>query len=268
MTSLGLSDGSDYTLDAGLFNVPWAWLDDESVIEEAWRLAAACGGRFSADPDGMFRYENAAHWLTSPHDTSQETLDKGDFNKLGRRGSQSRELYKAVTVGGGRPASILAEDVIWQSDEVVQVPANSTKSITARLRQPAYSVRSIDYTATDGGTDDLDSNVSIAATYYAQRVDMDITNSHASKAAFLVNLSMTGNTVHGGPSVEETCESSDNYWDDREGRTRQVRGNVYVQTRSQAARCQVFCATFMTRTECSSGIAAYQGSLAAGWVIG
>jgi hypothetical protein len=41
----GLTSG-DYELDDGLCTIPWAWLNDESPIEQGWDLAAACGGRF------------------------------------------------------------------------------------------------------------------------------------------------------------------------------------------------------------------------------
>ncbi|MCA9835234.1 MAG: hypothetical protein KC435_14885, partial [Thermomicrobiales bacterium] len=64
----GLTDGQ-YTIDPGLFRIPYAWLDDESLVEECWLLAAACGGRFYGDANGDLVYENATHWLKTPHTT-------------------------------------------------------------------------------------------------------------------------------------------------------------------------------------------------------
>src|SRR5690606_15123858 len=64
LSRAGVSAG-DMTLDPGLFRVPFAWLDDESGVEEAWNMAAACGGRLYCDADGEWRYENLAHWETA-----------------------------------------------------------------------------------------------------------------------------------------------------------------------------------------------------------
>ena len=47
LQTIGVPVG-DISRDAGLFVVPWAWIDDESGIEECWRIAAACGGRHIA----------------------------------------------------------------------------------------------------------------------------------------------------------------------------------------------------------------------------
>jgi hypothetical protein len=48
LSNAGYSTPTDYVLDAGLFVIPWAWLDDESPIEEIWRRRAA--GAFTATP--------------------------------------------------------------------------------------------------------------------------------------------------------------------------------------------------------------------------
>ena len=70
-------------LDDGLFNIPWAWLENESIVEELWKLAAACGGRFYGDAYGQLLYENATHWLKAPHTTSQQSYTRGSgFNSL------------------------------------------------------------------------------------------------------------------------------------------------------------------------------------------
>ena len=69
MSDAGYSMNASY-VDTGMFTVPFAWMDDESTIEECWALAAACGGRFYYDVrNDEFVYENAGHWLKSPHTT-------------------------------------------------------------------------------------------------------------------------------------------------------------------------------------------------------
>lgn len=236
LTAAGIS-GSDYTLDPGLFVIPWAWLDDESPIEDIWKMAAACGGRFYCDPDGQFRYENMVHWLMSPHDTSQETLIKSSYGQMDGPIYDDRELYSGVTVIAS-PRDLLQTGTLWESDRTVVVPADTTQTIVAKLRQPAYAIDAVNYTAVSGGGQDMSGSVSITTTEYAQRVELEITNSHATYAVELVALSLTGISVSGGPSIEETLTSSKTFWSSftssRPGRTRLVRGNEYVQTQAQA----------------------------------
>lgn len=242
LDAAGLSS-SDYTLDPGLFVIPWAWLDDESPIEDIWQLAAACGGRFYCDPDGEFRYENMTHWLMSPHDTSQETLTASGYGQMEGPIYDDRELYSGVTVIAS-PREQLARGTMWASDQTEVVPANTTKTIVAKLRQPAYEIDTVNFTAVSSGGRNMAGDISIATTRYAQRVEMEITNSHATYAAELVALSLTGVAVSGGPSVEEAKTSSKTFWTsfttDRPGRTRLVRGNQYIQTQAQAAALAEF----------------------------
>lgn len=233
----GLPSGS-YVLDPGMFAIPWAWLDDESPIEDCWMLAGACGGRFYCDPDGIFRYENMWHWLTSPHTTSQETLDVSSYGRMDGLVYDDRELYSAVTVEYA-PRDVLATSALWEADSTVVVPANTTKTIVARLRQPAYRISSVNYTPVTSGGINLTSDVTIGLTRYAQRVELAITNNNPTYAAEIVALSLIGNTVSGAPSGEVNFKSTAPFWanyvNTRPGRTKLVRGNPYVQTEAQAA---------------------------------
>lgn len=238
----GLS-ASDYTVDPGLFVIPWAWQDDESPIEDVWMLAAACGGRFYVDPDGEFRYENMTHWLQSPHNFAVEGLDKSGYGQMDGPAYDDRELYSGVTVIAS-PREVLESGELWAADATVVIPANSSKTITAKLRQPAYTVESATFTAVTGGGLSMDSSISIVMTKFAQRVVLTITNAHATYAAELVALTITGIPISGGPSVEESKTSVHAFWtsfaSERPGRVRLLRGNPYVQSEGQAAALAEF----------------------------
>ena len=54
---------------AGLFVVPWAWLDDER--HRGVLAAGRRGGRLYCDPDGDFR-ENLAHWQVAARSTTTQ----------------------------------------------------------------------------------------------------------------------------------------------------------------------------------------------------
>lgn len=238
----GLSSG-DYTLDGGMFVIPWAWLEDESPIEEIWQLAAACGGRFYCDPDGEFRYENMTHWLLSPHDSSQETLDKSGYGQMDGPTYDDRELFSGVTVVAS-PRDTLETTTLWAADGIEVIAADSTRTITAKLRQPAYSIDSVSYTAVTGGGSSMDAYLTIVRTDYAQRVILEVTNSHPDYAIELIDLILTGIPVSGGPSIEESKTSSIDFWadfaGDRPGRTKLLRGNIWVQSSPQAATLAEF----------------------------
>jgi hypothetical protein len=244
LSAAGYSAGTDYELDAGLFVIPWAWLDDESPVEEIWRMAAACGGRFYTDPDGVMRYENMAHWLGSPHDTVQETFEPGTeiYYESIQPYYNDAELFNAVTVEISE-RDLGVSGAIWQADRVVVVPAGATKTITARLRQPVYtSGGAVGYafTAVTGGGSNIDADITVTLTSYAQRVSIEIENGNATYAANLVSLQLTGTPVDGRPSSEESAASVDAFWSSRQGRTRAVTGNVFIQTHSQAATLAAF----------------------------
>ena len=230
--------GKSATCDDGVFVLPYAWMDDESVLEEIWQIAAATGGRFYADPDGTFRYEDMTHWLKSPHTTSQETFTRADFAELQPIYSDS-ELYNSVTVEASA-RYMGAADVLWEPDEPVVVPPSSTKAVTARFRQPAWTASAPTWkAATQGGVDKTASvTVSVTASY-VQRMELSIVNA-ATEAVYMHPFNISGVALTGGPTQEETRTSaangSNNSWWTSRGTTRSkaIRGNAYIQTRAQA----------------------------------
>jgi len=232
LSAAGLSSPTHYILDDGLFVLPWGGLDDESPLEEMWSLAAACGGRVYTGPDGVIRYENAQHWLTAPHDTSQATFTPSDYERI-EPFFDDAELYSGVTVETSE-RGFAPRGVLWEADAVETVRANSTKTITAKLRQPAYTIDAVNFTAVSGGGSNLDANVSVVATEYAQRVELVFTNSHPTLDVNLVALTLVGVAVDGRPSQEETFTSSAAYWSNRQGRTKSLRQNAYGQTTAQS----------------------------------
>jgi len=233
-----------YTCDAGVFNVQYAWLDDESILDEIWNMASACGGRFYADPDGQLRYEDITHWLKSPHTTSQETLSRDDYAGLAVNYADS-DLYNVVTVETS-PRFIDAPDKLWTPDEVVSVAPSSTKKITARLRSAAYSIDAPDFKAATGGGWDITSDVTVSPTLYVQRVELSITNANTTQTAYVSPFQLTGRALNGGPTQEESRNSADNgsnsaWWTAVRGtRTKAIRGNAYIQTRAMAGSLALF----------------------------
>lgn len=220
--------GGDQEIDAGLVTIPWAWLDDESIIEDIWALAGAAGGRFYVDCEGIFRYENAQHWLFSPHTVSQQTYGRGDYRRL-LAAYDDADLYSDVTVevSGRRIEGI---DSLWTPEEDQVIPAGETKTITAQFRYPAYSIDDVKFAPQSAGGINLDADVTLSdATYYAQRAELEFTNA-GTYAAYLLNFSVTGRPITGGPRQEEKAEQADSFWTNRAQRNRRISSNIYVQT--------------------------------------
>jgi hypothetical protein len=246
LTDAGMVDGTDFvsqahanpskTLARGMFAIPWAWLDDESPLDEIWRLAAACGGRFYCNHAGKFVYENMHTWLTDPYTTVKKTFGLDDYSEFVPY-YNDRELYNRVTVEVA-PRVELMTNVLWEPDETIVVPANSTKRIVARLRQPAFRIDAIGYIATHAGRRVATSALTVNMTQYAQRVVMDFTNASTTFAVEVVDFQLVGVSINGGPTQEEIAESSHAFWTSyptiRPGRTRALRGNVYIQSAPQA----------------------------------
>jgi hypothetical protein len=214
-------------------------MDDESVLEEIWQIASACGGRFYADPDGTLRYEDMTHWLKSPHNTSQETLTRADFAGLEPVYGDA-DLYSSVTVEASA-RDVGASDVLWEPDEQVVVPPNSSKSITARLTQAAYSIDAPFWKAATAGGNDITASVTVTVTANnVQRVELTVANAHTTEAAYMHPFSISGRALTGGPAQEETRTSAANggnsaWWTSRgTTRSKAIRGNAYVQTRAHA----------------------------------
>jgi hypothetical protein len=238
LDNAGVAAG-DMTLDGGLIAVPWAWLDDESPVEEIWALAGACGGRYYCDPDGIHRYENMAHWQIRTRSTAvQRRYTKDDYRLLAAA-YDDRDLYNTVTVEVA-PRTLATLQVVWESDDAIKVSAGATETVTARFDAAVYVVDSITFKARTVGGTNITADISISPTYQAQRATLAITNA-ADVAAYIYPLQVLGRTLEGKPTREQTVESDtdgDNnaFFSDRGiNRTRSLRGNFYIQEDAHAA---------------------------------
>lgn len=237
-------DAGDISADAGMFVVPFAWLDDESAIEEAWNLAAACGGRLYADPDGTFIYENLAHWETATRSaSSQFTFTRDDFGGLSIRYDDS-EIYNVITVETA-PRVVGSVDVIWQSDDQIGIEPGQTIPFSARYDTPAYSVTGYELEARTAGGWSATSSITATPTYYAQRAEFTLANSGNEKA-YITAFRILGLPVIGAPEQEQSRNSTDDggnsaYFTAARGtRTKALRGNPYIQTPAHASTVAQF----------------------------
>lgn len=239
LTDAGVSAG-DMALDSGLFRIQYAWMDDESPIEEAWALAAACGGRFYYESSAAkFVYENAAHWLLSPHDTAStsgpdNTLGRGDYASASVAWDAD-DLFTSITAEySGRRVG--ESTVAWSPDEQVTVPADGTVILDVTFQQPLYAVDTISLTAANAGGRTMTADITATLSdVFAQRATLTLVNANTVYAANVHDLVIGGRPIVGGPEGEVTRTTSDAWWSGRTPRKRSLRGSVYVQTPGHAA---------------------------------
>lgn len=217
-------------LDDGLFALPWAWLDNEAIVEELWKAATACGGRFYATASGVLAYENATHWLLSPHTTSVDSYARdADFGSLELLWDET-ELAEEVSVTWAERETGESE-TIYDSDNVI-VPAGESVTLWADFDNPVYAVDSLTFTAGTAGGADLSADIAITPTYYAQSAKLVIASTATVQAA--VRVVITGREAIANRSQTVVQTSADSFWTAREGRSRKVSGNRYVQSSGQA----------------------------------
>lgn len=225
-------------LDDGLFAIPWAWLENEPIVEEMWKLASSCGGRFYATASGVLAYESATHWLLSPHTTSVDSYARGaDFGSLELVWDET-ELAEEVSVSWadretGEP------ETLYDSSNVI-VPAGESVTVWADFDNPVYTIASLTFTAGTAGGADLSGSVTVTPTYYAQSAKLVIASSATVQAA--VRVIITGQEAIANRSQTVVQTSADSFWTAREGRSRKVSGNRWIQSAGQANMLKAFLA--------------------------
>lgn len=242
-------DLADQSFQSGFMRVPFAWLEQEDIYRQLQLLAQADGGFFYIDGDGVYVYENIYNMLT---DTDQSTsvigfdLDESMYQGVSVSYSE-QEIYNTINVSW-QPRRAGANIELFKSDRVWTVPANTTKTFTARYRFAALSIDPLvageHYFAVSSGGVDMSSNVTITPTLYAQSADISIQNTSTLYDAEIRPFIITGVPLIGGPSETFTTDATDSAIGDpttglvkrKEMGTNQTTGiqNVYIQTEQQA----------------------------------
>lgn len=238
----GLTDGTDYvsqdfgsgtpTIDRGLFVIPWYWLDSESALEDCWRLAAACGGRFYFNTsDGKYYYENMQQFAYNFGGTSQTTISETNSENVSPLYSD-KELYESIKVTI-KPRRIGESTVIWEPDEILKILPGETITLSAKFTSPVYLITDLIMKATNTGGYDITDDITKTETRHTQGIDFELTNGSIYHA-FLRTFKITGQLIEGGETVVYTKESPNTaFWGSRKGKERAISDNPYIQTFAQ-----------------------------------
>lgn len=227
-------DAGDTDIDTGIFGIPWAWLDDESVVEVLWSLAGSAGGRYYADPDGVHRYENFTHWQHGSRSrTSQYRYTKDSYRRLAAIYSD-KDLYNEIKIELTRLTEAYSATA-WEAEAPILVYPGRTETVVAELDAPLAEVNELTYIARTLGGTDASADITVTPTYYAQRVSLAIENAGSMLVA-VAKLKITGRLVEEDAAQTVTKTAADDgtngtFFSDRDlQRTRKISGKRWIQT--------------------------------------
>jgi len=219
------------SLDKGLFIIPYFWLDNDSPIEDCWRIASACGGRFYYNSqDGKFYYKNAFYYASLG--ASQETFTQANVGSAIFDGVD-KDLIKKVRVTT-RNRRIGKVDEIWSNDEVFSIAPYATKIITAELSNPLITYTGYEFRPTTFSGFSL-SNVTIGAESYSNKIVLTIYNGNTNNnVAYVKELKLFGQLLEPSETIIYERESNSAFWSTRSGSEKSLSSNPYIQTYAQA----------------------------------
>ena len=232
----GFGDMSPVTakIDAGLFVIPYAWLDDEKLWDEVQQAAASEGGYAFFDEVGDFTFHNALWWATSTYSIAPNVeFTTAKFTEVSP-GYDWRDVatgaiveYQARWSGG--------EQVLWEKKQTTVVPPGGT-TVEARYRYPstvAYPpVFETDWLPINaGGVIFANDEVTVSLeNQQAQRCTVTFTN-NTHETAFVSSIRIRGSAIVGGPNEEIERNVTSPLVPENKVR---VAANPYVQTKPQA----------------------------------
>lgn len=231
---LGLSE-DDMLIDTATETIPWAWLDDDSVLEEIWSAAASTGGFAYFDQLGRLRFERPSHWLMSPHDTVQWSFTGSDVENI--TPFIVSDTFATRVIVRYSPRAPGESSVLYDLDMPRTIRPSDTIQFDVRLQYPAiiiYELTSDDVDLrTDAGAP-MWQHCDISIVPNAQTVMVTVRNNHPNMSAVLWWLQIRGVPLVGGPSQQ--VEGEPDVPPFEYVRVRTVQGNEYIQTSLQANR--------------------------------
>ena len=222
LASVGSTD-----LEQALTVIPYAYLDDDYALDEVKRAAQSEGGVAFFDVNGTLTFWNAAHWANA---SSVATMTATGYGELEPRRAYS-DIYNVIAVEY-QPRQAGQVDKVYSLDRAVMVPPAGSKELKLKLRTPLASFAEYDLSACSSGGADMVANVTVVPTSPDAAASWTATfsNSDTRQAAYITRFDVYGEPVVGRPA--ETYEL--NQSGTATPRRKDIRGNWYIQTETQA----------------------------------
>ncbi len=205
------------TLDTGQDTVPYWYGQDVKARFAQEEIDKSEQGFSYVDGAGYFNFEDRYHRSTATHQTSQAT-----FNNTMSDISYSlnpRNVYNIVKVTV-TPWELQSISELWRLDEIPSIGVGQSKTWWGNasvgnesvfVEEWTTPVSTTDYTAnsqSDGGGDDMTSDISIVTTKFAQTIKLVITN-NGSVPAYITLLKARGTYYNPNTTVTKKSENTD-----------------------------------------------------------
>jgi len=225
----------------GLFTIPFLWLDDEAVLEQAIEAAASEGGIVYAGEDGKIHYWPPFYLaIDSEHQSSQWTVTEDMCTNIlvtSSRINQYDEVYVPF-----QPRYLGKVDNVFSLDRTLIIPnkyngINGQVETTFRFDQPVCHITQVTFMALSADGRDMSdyiqfnnsSTPDIDDGYrYAEHWDMTIENTNENETIYLTQFDIDGIPVIGAADSEYKTDTA------QVDRVYRLQTNFYVQTEEHA----------------------------------
>ncbi len=205
------------TLDTGQDTIPYWYGQDVKSRFAQEEIDKSEQGFSYVDGSGYFRFEDRYHRSTATHQTSQATFDNtmSDISYS----LNPRNVYNIVKVTV-TPWELQSISELWRLDEIPSIGVGQSKTWWGNasvgnesvfVEEWTTPVSTTDYTAnsqSDGGGDDMTSDISIVTTKFAQTIKLVITN-NGSVPAYITLLKARGTYYNPNTTVTKKSENTD-----------------------------------------------------------
>lgn len=211
---------NQYQLDEGLNPIEFAWFDAGTKASEAIKeICEAEEAVFYQDEGGILRFENRERSSWDPYLGVQVSLTMDDIIEM--EYDYGKIVNKCSVYA--KPRVVQAEQIVWTSDSVVEIPANSEVTVWAEYKYvptdelvPCYSIVTpvegtdfISNTLSSGLGDDMADDVSmIEFEGFAQSAKMVLRNTNASWSAYLTTFQLRGTPAIIVNTIQEIFEDA------------------------------------------------------------
>ncbi|HNU04157.1 MAG TPA: hypothetical protein PKL67_08380 [Anaerolineae bacterium] len=236
-------------LDRGILPILYAWMDEETVVEEIWLAAEADGGLALFDQRGRLLYWNALHWVGL---ATVWTFRESDY-ELSEPETDASAVATEVTVEWS-PRAPAPETDLYVLDKPRTIMPGKSDTWEARLDYAALEINDPDpatpfndYYAVSPGGLAMNSAVTITLSdQTGQKCNITATNTSTAQAARLEYLRLRGRPLVGGPTEQAKATASPQPLPFARTRAlrsntsagqgmwqRSAQGNVYLQSAAQ-----------------------------------
>jgi hypothetical protein len=227
-TEAGITTPTPVT-EYGMLTVPYVYADNDDVLAEMRKAAAAEGGVVFIDPtDGTLRLWNAAHWVRA---APVATYTVNDFADLSPRWGWEN-TYNVIPINY-QPRQKAREYKVYELKRPIPLAPSEVRTIEMHFRWPLETFTYYELIASTGGGKDKSASISTDTVMptSSQNWKIEFTNLDTENEVWITRFDVHGFPVEGRQSETYTRPNGTGN-DDKE---MPAFSNFYVQTEEQSA---------------------------------